>query len=322
MNMLRLLPPETAHRLALFAVKHGLVPHAPETPELRIQLLGKTFLNPIGLAAGADKKCEALSGWLKMGFGFVEFGSVTRRPRPGNPQPRLWRLPHNSLINWLGLPGDGMEAFVKNLNLFTDRKGLVVGVSLASPDGKADELRELSASIAPLADYLTLNMSCPNVAGHAPPDMTLVKAVVSEAGGKPVLVKLAPTYDDAALAATVKAAMDAGAAGFVATNTVSFDNRVLLASPPVWPAAKGGYSGPGLLDISCWMVENIRSIVGVAVPIMGCGGVQSGADALRLFKSGADAVQLYTGLVYKGPSLLADIRQACLSRLRPGQPLR
>lgn len=326
MNLLSLLPPETAHKLAIAAVRHRLAPllASPQKP-LPLNLLGKTFINPVGLAAGADKKAEALAGWARMGFGFVEAGTVTRHPRDGNPQPRLWRRGDNSLINWLGLPGSGMEPFVENLKRFEKRNGLIVGASLASPDGRLDELKELAAAIAPYVDYLTLNMSCPNVTGHSAPDTAQVKAVIGDAGGKPVLVKIAPSLHEESLTATVHAVMDAGAAGIVATNTVSFDNRSLLVAAPSWPhraaVPVGGYSGPQLLDISCWMVRHIRAILGPAVPLMGCGGVQSGADAMKLLDAGADAIQLYTGLVYKGPVLLGEIRRACAARRQQDQPL-
>lgn len=328
MKLLHLFAPETAHRLALQATKWGLVPEG-QSPNPHVALLGKTFINPVGLAAGADKRAEALAGWSKMGFGFVEAGSVTLHPRAGNPRPRLWRLPGGALINWLGLPGDGLAPFVRHLQAFSKhpaRQNLVVGASLAAPEGGADELKQLSAAVAPHVDYLTLNMSCPNVAGHAVPDMGQVKAVVSEAGGKPVLVKLAPTRSADALSATLTAAMESGAKGLVATNTVSYDNRALLPYPPAWPeqAGKpvGGYSGPQLLDTSCWMVGQARALLGPDAPIIGCGGVQGYDDALRIFSAGADLVQLYTGLVYKGPALLDEIKQAyCLRRRADHQPL-
>jgi dihydroorotate dehydrogenase len=326
MSLLHLLPPEIAHKAALFALKNGLGPRAkPDDPALQVQLLGKTFINPIGLSAGADKKAEALAGWSRMGFGFVEAGTVTLRPRTGNPQPRLWRLGNGHLVNWLGLPGEGLAPFVANLKAFQnapERKNLVVGVSIASPDGITTELGELAAACAPLADYLTLNVSCPNVSGHAEDDLIKsaqeqVKVIVAAAGGRPVLVKLGPTGDKESLKHMVGSVMEAGASGIVATNTVPWDRRVLLKNIPFnWPQAQGkpvgGYSGPALLDTACWMISEIRTLLGPNAPLIGGGGIQSGADALRMFTAGANLIQLYTGLVYRGSGLLEEIKRGCL----------
>lgn len=321
MNPLRLLPPETAHKIALWGLKHGLGPMAPaDDPRLQFTLLGKTFSNPVGLAAGAEKKAEALVGWARMGFGLVEAGTVTLHPREGNPKPRVWRLGGGHLVNWLGLPGDGLAPFAASLEKFQktpEREKLVLGVSLASPDGNLDEFRELAAACAPLADYLTLNASCPNVAhGAADAASAQVKAVVVEAGGKPVLLKLGPTRDGDSLKMMAEAALGAGAAGFVATNTAPFDRKDLLGSLPfAWPRhggkPVGGYSGPLLLDTACWMIAELRALA-PAVPLIGVGGIQSGADALRMLRAGANAVQVYTGLIYKGPKLLMDIKRAAL----------
>jgi dihydroorotate dehydrogenase len=326
-KLLQRLPPETAHGITLKALEWGLGPRAPaDDPRLKTVLFGKAFANPIGLAAGAEKKARALRGWARMGFGFVEAGTVTLRARAGNPKPRIWRMEGGNLVNWMGLPGDGLEPFVKNLKAFSgteERKTLALGASLASPDGALDEFRALSAACAPLVDYLTLNASCPNVAGHASgPDPAQsareqVKAVVAEAGGKPVLLKLGPTRDREALKIMLDAAMASGAAGIVATNTAPFDKRAALsATPASWPQSGGkevgGWSGPLLLDTACWMVGEARALLGKDVPIMGGGGIQSGADALRMMKAGANAVQLYTGLAYKGPGLLAEITRDLL----------
>src|SRR5690606_29362015 len=153
-----------------------------------------------------------------------------------------------------------------------------------------------------------------------PMDTTQIKTVIAAACGLPVLVKLGPAKDEAALGAAVKAIMDAGADGIVATNTVSWDNRALLARPPVWPKQLGGYSGPQLLDISCWMLERTRHHTSADAPVIGCGGIQSGADALRLFKAGANAVQIYTGLIHKGPGPLRDIKKSCSAQPPPNPP--
>lgn len=324
MNFLHLFPPELAHRLTMLSVNHGLVPQAkPDKPDLKVRLFGKTFTNPVGLAAGADKKAEALRGWARIGFGFVEAGTVTYHPRRGNPKPRLWRLGHGHLVNWMGLPGDGLDLFLVRLENFQsmpERKNLVIGVSLASPDGILNELKQISAGCAPLADYLTVNVSCPNLSGQGTTQDLIraiqeqVRAVVAEAGICPVLAKLGPTRHEDSLKVILDSVMQAGASGIVATNTVSWDHRDLLMPFSFdWPLregrAVGGYSGPAMLHTACWMVRCARSILGPDVPIIGGGGVQSGDDALRLITAGANLIQIYTGLVYKGPALIVDIKK-------------
>jgi dihydroorotate dehydrogenase len=326
---LHLLPPEAAHQTTLWALKNGLGPVAqPDAATLqttvpKISKSGKTFSNPIGLAGGAEKKAEALAGWAKMGFGFVEAGTVTLHPRAGNPKPRIWRVGDGqSVINWMGLPGDGLAPFVANLVAFSktpERSRLRLGVSVGSPEGALDDFRKISLAVAPLADYITLNASCPNVAHEDNAVQAIaaqIKAVRDEAGACPVLLKIGPTRDAEVLKEVISAAMNAGAAGIVATNTVPFDKKSLLKVEPVWPQYDGkpvgGYSGTALLDIACWMVAEIRQLIGKDAPIIGVGGIQSGADALRVMKAGADLIQLYTGLVYKGPGLLEEIKAAII----------
>ena len=331
LNPLQLLPPETAHSLAITAAKHGMVPKAQEdAPALGVSLLGKRFRNPIGLSAGADKNAAGLIGWERMGFGFVEAGTVTVKPRPGNPSPRIWRLgARDSLVNWLGLPGPGMGAFVENLERYRKRPAqqLVIGVSIASPDSVLDEFTHLAAATGPYADYLTLNASCPNVAhgdegtdadhasGPAAAMMAQVRATLAGAGDTPLLVKLGPTNDETVFKQMVEAALTAGATGIVATNTVPPDRRDLLGDLDfVWPQHDGhpvgGYSGPALNQIAARMIAWARAVGGKEMPLMGVGGVHDGASARRLLDAGADVIQLYTALTYQGPGVLNRIKQA------------
>lgn len=320
MFFLRLLPPEVAHKVTLLALQMGLGPRLKNKADLRRTLFGKPLRNPIGLASGADKGAVALSGWSKMGFGLVEAGSIAVHPRKGNPHPRMWRMSDCSAINWMGLPGSGIESAVKNLAAFQAhplRKELCVGANIVSPDGVLDDFRVLAKALAPYVDYITLNVSCPNVENAPTQDIVAqqIKATKEGAGSVPVLLKLGPTKDKASLERMVKAALAAGVDGFVATNTVPFASRELLPSKTfVWPTHNGkevgGYSGPQLLDISTWMVREIRSMVPATMPIIGVGGIQSGEDAQRMLASGANAIQIYTGLIYKGPDLLNDIAAA------------
>lgn len=319
--LLHLLKPETAHRLTLWALKNNLGPKQRlDDPALNCRMFGKNMRNPIGLAAGAEKCAEALAGWSRMGFGMVEAGTVTMQPRQGNPQPRIWRLENDSMINWLGLPGEGVASFVANLREFhnrPERQRLLLGASLASPEGKLIEFRELALRCNPWVDYLTLNSSCPNVSRDKNKELAKtvqeqIKETVRGAQGKPVLLKLGPTMDASALKLMVDVAMDAGATGMVVTNTLPWDKRELLDSPiENWPQNEdqpvGGYSGPDLLKVSTFMVTECRSILGKEVPIIGVGGVQSGEDARQLMDAGANAIQLYTGMTYKGAGLLKEI---------------
>ncbi|MDR3425589.1 MAG: dihydroorotate dehydrogenase 2 [Alphaproteobacteria bacterium] len=326
MRFLHVLPPEFAHKLTLTALRCGIGPAQNADADLSLSLFGKKARNPLGLSGGADKAAEALEGWARMGFGLVEAGTVTLKPRTGNAAPRCWRFSEqSSIVNWLGMPSGGVGPFIANLRAFQDkpeRNQLILGASLASPDGKPEELTRLAEECSPLVDYLTLNISNPNVvyrsdANSSPETITAdqIKACKSGAGSKPVLLKLGPTKDPAILRKRVETALAAGAAGFVATNTLSCADRGLVEGLSIeWPQQDGkpvgGYSGPHLLSLSCWMVQEIRVLVGENVPIIGVGGVQSGGDALRLLEAGANAIQVYTGLIYKGPVLIREILSA------------
>ncbi len=328
MNPLQILPPENAHKIALWALKNGLGPKSsPDDSALQVELFGKKFSNPVGLAAGADKRAESLRGWAQMGLGFVEAGTCTVKPRPGNPPKRLWRLGDGkSVVNWMGLPGIGVDAFTDNLKKFNtspERSRMCVGASIASPDGILDEFRELSAKCSAHADFITLNPSCPNVVYAEGTDPVVeitkqLKIVLEEAGGRPVMLKLGPTKDAAYLKRLVESTMAAGAAGYVSMNCLHYGSRDLIEGGEKidWPTRDGnqvgGYSGDKLLPVSEWMVREIRGVAGDAPVIMGVGGVQSGADALRLIQAGANAVQLYTGLIYKGSALVREIKQELL----------
>jgi dihydroorotate dehydrogenase len=322
LKFLHILPPELAHRITLFLLQLGLGVGRPAngTP---ISFFGKTLKGRVGLSGGADKNAQALAGWRKMGFSFVELGTVTLEPRKGNSGTRVWRMKDKrSLINWMGLPNLGADAIVKNLTAFRMHDcdaPFCIGVSVASPTGSTSELCDIASKFCEYTDFFTLNASCPNVAEHAVehallPIIQQLKATIAGAGGKPVLVKLAPTNDEEILRSTARNLVAAGAAGFIACNTLP-SSSVLIADesllPEIWPSREGrvvgGYSGPALLPISTWMVRVLRSEIGKNKVIIGVGGIASENDAKAMIEAGADLIQLYTALTYQGPALIERI---------------
>ncbi len=323
-NPLFMLEPETAHKVALWGVKNGLVRCGQKPPSISRTIAGLNFTSPVGLSAGADKEAYALSGWSRVGFGFVETGTVTLHPREGNPKPRVWRQKQDSsVVNWMGLPGGGLEVFLSNVKKFRAQPSdLILGVSVASPEGNIADLEKLSQACTPYADYLTLNASCPNVAHGADDGDALaeiashVKAVSKGASNTPVFLKLGPTRSEEALEAVLKIALDAGAAGFVLTNTIPPNLKHELIGDVAfkWPQHEGkevgGYSGPHLLTITQFMVAHARQVLGADIPLMGVGGIQSAEDAKAIMDAGADLIQIYTGFIYKGPKLVRDINES------------
>jgi dihydroorotate dehydrogenase len=328
------LDAETAHErtLALLArVGPALRPlrarlPAVDHPRLARTVWGLHFPNPVGLAAGFDKQAACLDAWEALGFGFVEVGTVTARPQPGNPRPRLFRLPADgALVNRLGFNSDGAERVARRLAA-TGRRRIPVGVNL----GKSGEV-PLEAAVgdylasferlAPLADYVVVNVSSPNTPGlrdlqAAPRLRTLVESLVAcnrtlppgRAGRpRPILVKLSPDLDDASLDAALDAALGAGAEGVVATNTTL--RRDGLRTPGAEP---GGLSGRPLAARSREVVARVHRRTAGRVPIVGVGGIFSPADARAMLEAGATLVQVYTGLVYGGPLTPARICRGLL----------
>ncbi|MDB5366600.1 MAG: pyrD [Rhodospirillales bacterium] len=313
--LLHALDPEAAHRLTIRALQSGLVPAASKAdpPSLRIRVLGLDLPNPVGMAAGFDKNGEAIEGLLRLGFGFVEIGSVTPLPQPGNPKPRLFRVPQaRAVINRLGFNNDGLDAAAARL---AARRGTgVLGANLGKNKDQTDAVADYvagAARLSPLADYLVINVSSPNTPGlrelqHAPL-AELVRAV-REARVRPVplLVKIAPDLAGREIAAVVEAALGGGADGLIVSNTT-------LERPSSIPAElareAGGLSGKPLFARSTEMLRQVRRIAGPTVPLIGVGGVASGEDAYAKIRAGASLVQLYTALIYEGPSLVARIKR-------------
>jgi dihydroorotate dehydrogenase len=315
------LDAETAHRVTLALLSAIPLRRAPvDPPELRTRVLGVEFSNPIGLAAGMDKDARAIGAWQRMGFGFAEIGTITPRPQPGNPRPRIWRLPaHRALVNSLGFPSDGMEAAAgrvvraRHNRVLNIRIGLNLGPNkeTAVDDAAADYAR-LTGRLSALADFVVINVSSPNTPGlrnwQSPERigeiMAAIKAAApAEAPCPPVLVKLAPDLDEPTLWAVCDAAVELGVGGIVVSNTTLKREEAGVAT-----GLAGGLSGAPLLPIARKLIGAVYRRAGGRLAIIGVGGVMSAEDAFGHLAAGASLVELYTGLVYEGPGLAARIK--------------
>jgi dihydroorotate dehydrogenase len=323
--LLRLLPPETAHHATLeLAARFGIfLPHAPkDDPRLAVDVLGLHFDNPVGLAAGFDKNARAFRAMLRMGFGFVECGTVTPRPQPGNPRPRLYRLREDgAVINRMGFDNDGMERVAERL---ARRRRGILGINVGANKDSVDRIadyRTAFAKLSPFADYVTVNVSSPNTPGlrglqNRDELRSLLATLIEARAGKriPLLLKIAPDLDEHAMDGIADVVLQAGIEGLVVTNTT-------LARPP-WLKSRfaqetGGLSGNPLFAASTLVLAEMRKRVGAKLVLVGVGGISSGADAYAKIRAGASLVQLYTALVYGGTGLLLRVKRElleCLTR--------
>ncbi|EIE49490.1 dihydroorotate dehydrogenase 2 [Citreicella sp. 357] len=313
---MRRLDPETAHGLALRALSSGLapLPRVFASDRLRCIVAGMRLANPLGLAAGFDKNAEALAPLARAGFGLVEVGAVTPRPQAGNPRPRLFRLPQDrAVINRFGFNNRGMQDALPRL---ADRPaGMVLGLNLGAnkdSDDRAEDFARVLAACGAHLDFATVNVSSPNteklrdLQGKAALTALLARVMAARAGAGltlPVFVKIAPDLDDAGLADVAEVALAAGVAGVIATNTTLA--RDGLRSPNRHEA--GGLSGAPLFLRSTRVLARLSQLTDGALPLIGVGGVASGADAYAKIRAGASAVQLYSALVYQGLSLVPRI---------------
>ena len=320
--VLRLLPPETAHRLAIGALERGLVP-APRQPEyaaLRTRVWGIDFANPIGLAAGFDKDAEAIEGLLALGFGHVEVGGVTPRPQPGNPRPRLFRLPDDdALINRMGLNSRGLAAMTARLGARRGAGG-VVGANIASNADSANAVADYVAGLEALhgrVDYLAVNVSSPNtpglrgLQGRANLEALLgalieARARLTPPGGRPVplVVKIAPDLDHRDTADVAAVALETAIDGLIVSNTTTARDGLVSHHR----GEAGGLSGRPLFAPSTALLAEMYRFTGGRIPLVGVGGVATGADAYAKVRAGASLVQLYTALAYRGPGLVGRIK--------------
>lgn len=315
-KLLSRLDAEMAHGLAIRALKSGLLPgdRKPDPWSLSVTVWGRQLPNPIGLAAGFDKNAEVPDAMLGLGFGLVEIGSVTPRPQDGNPRPRLFRLPEDrGVINRMGFPGQGLEAARSRLAM-RPRRGFVgvnVGANKDSTDRAADYVT-CSVALAPYADYLVCNVSSPNTPGlrnlQGRTELAgLLKRVQDAIAQKPVplLVKIAPDATDDDLDDIVAVCRDLRMDGIIVGNTT-------LSRPASLRSGRrgetGGLSGAPLTSLSTEVLRKTAQRVERQFPLVGCGGIGSGADAYAKIRAGATLVQLYSAMVYEGPPLVRRIK--------------
>lgn len=291
------------------------------------KLLGLTFPNPVGLAAGLDKNGEHVASLFALGFGFVEVGTVTPRPQEGNPRPRLFRVPeHRAIINRMGFNNAGVDALVRNIDALDERPGIIginIGKNKDTPNEQAarDYLHCLER-VYPLADYVTVNISSPNTAGlRELQEEQQLRALVGtlrhaqeklaarHARRVPLLVKVSPDLTDEDVDAASRVLSDLGVDGVIATNTTV--SRVAISQHRLAQEA-GGLSGAPLLGRSTATLRRLRTRLPDSVPLIGVGGILSGADAVAKTAAGAQLVQVYTGLVYRGPKLIGE----CVDAIR------
>jgi dihydroorotate dehydrogenase len=317
------LDPERAHKLALQALR-TVGSRALRVPAgVPIELMGLRFPNRVGLAAGFDKNAAAVDGLGSLGFGFIEVGTVTPRAQPGRPRPRLFRLPaEGALINRLGFPNDGAAKVALRLRhrRYRGILGVNIGKNATTPAARAiDDYVSCMRMVQQVADYVTVNVSSPNTADlrklqereHLEPLLTALlqeRAKHSRAREHhlPLLVKIAPDLSIAEVQDMAFLLRDLGIDGVIATNTTVSRQGVSGAAS----IQAGGISGRPLYPLALRTVTNLRAALGSAFPIIGVGGIDSPRAAVAMHAAGADLVQIYTGLIYKGPSLISQCVRA------------
>lgn len=328
------LDAERAHGLGLgaldLACRTGTTPLlAGRIEALPTKLLGLEFPNPVGLAAGLDKNGEHIDALFALGFGFVEIGTITPRPQAGNPKPRMFRLPqHLAIINRMGFNNAGVDALVKNVERSRRRKGplgINIGKNKDTPNEEAlSDYLHCMERVYPLADYITVNISSPNTAGlrELQEEQALRRLVAGlrEAQERlagvhgrrvPMLVKIAPDLNENDIDAAARVLAELDVDGVIATNTTI--NRDGVESHPHATQA-GGLSGAPLMPQSTFVLRRLRARLPERIPLVGVGGIQSGADAVAKMAAGASLVQCYSGLIYRGPALVGECVEAIRRR--------
>ncbi len=331
-----LFDPEKIHHLTLRLVK--LLFKIPgvgrifsqvgyiDNPQLKREIFGLTFSNPVGLAAGFDKDAKMVDELAYMGFGFVEIGTLTPKPQPGNPKPRLFRLlKDKALINRMGFNNDGVEAAVKRLKKRRTKViiGGNIGKNKTTPNAKAiDDYLTCFRSLYPVVDYFVINVSSPNTPDlralqEKEPLKQLLKAVSEEnakmPAQKPILLKIAPDLNNEQLDDIVDIVNEIKIDGIIATNTTIGRNDLITDDAVVEKIGAGGLSGQPVRDYSTRIIRYIHEKSQGSIPIIAVGGIFSGRDALEKLDAGASLVQIYTGFIYEGPAIVKKINTYLLS---------
>jgi dihydroorotate dehydrogenase len=328
------LDPETAHNLTLPALKRAadcgitrLLPRPKADPRT---VMGITFPNPVGLAAGLDKDGAYIDGLAALGFGFIEVGTVTPRAQPGNPLPRMFRLPQaKAIINRMGFNNGGVDAFVANVQaskFYQNREGILglnIGKNAATPiENAADDYLHCLEKVYPYASYVTVNISSPNTKNlrqlQGASELDALLSQLKDAQQRladrhmryvPIALKIAPDVDDEQIKTIASALVRHKIDGVIATNTTITRDAVKNLRHG---DEAGGLSGAPVFELSNMVVRKLKQELGDALPVIGVGGIFSGKDAQAKIDAGASLIQLYTGLIYRGPALVNE----CAATLR------
>ena len=328
---LKLLDAELAHHLGMGVLRAIQQPITKQLvsfvtqpdPSLRTRVMGIDFPSPFGVAAGFDKNAEVISALGALGFGHVEVGTVTPRPQPGNPQPRLFRLPADkALINRMGFNNGGVEHIKKRLEALRGSTSPVIGVNIGKNrdtalENAAEDYAICARELSDLADYLVINVSSPNTPGlRALQDPTellpLINAVTEHSGNTPVLVKISPDSADEEIRDIALLAKDRGLAGVVATNTTVSRDGLRSGKAEISHAGDGGLSGAPLKTRSHNVLEIVRTALGDDMAVISVGGVSTGRDVRERVMAGANLVQAYTSFIYRGPLLAHHVNKELL----------
>lgn len=337
--VLFLFDPEAIHHFTFRFLKIGLgVPgigalvsvfYKTSNPKLKRKLFGLEFANPVGLAAGFDKDAKLIDELAAFGFGFIEIGTLTPKPQPGNDRPRLFRLRKDeAIINRMGFNNEGVEAAVTRLR---NRKSKVIvggniGKNKVTPNEQAfDDYAACLKTLDPYVDYFVVNVSSPNTPGLRELQekeplrklMSDIKALsLQQPKPKPILLKIAPDLTNEQLNDIIDILKSTKADGVIATNTTISRANLKASSTQLEQIGNGGLSGKPLTKRSTEVIQYLRAGLGADFPIIGVGGIMSAADAIEKIQAGANLIQLYTGFIYEGPGLIKDINKALLKASR------
>lgn len=310
-------------------ILRNLLKAEKDVPKLETKLLGLTFTNPIGLAAGFDKDAKCFEAMGELGFGFVEIGTVTPKPQSGNPKPRLFRLKKDqALINRMGFNNGGASQIVERLKKRKKGKQLIIGGNIGknkwTPNEKAiEDYLKVFSELYPYVDYFAVNVSSPNTENlrslqDKEPLLELLQSILqlnhSYNPPKPILLKIAPDLSPMQLDDIISIALDLKLDGIIATNTTVSRDGLNSEAKLVSKIGAGGLSGKPLTSRSTEIIRYLHQGLGGKIPIIGVGGIHTKEEALEKLDAGASLIQLYTGFIYEGPNLIEDIKQALIER--------